>query len=35
MSSMDHFAILPEESGLRIISPSGNDETTMTGWALK
>jgi hypothetical protein len=35
MSSTDHLEILPEASGLRIISPSENDETTVTGWASK
>jgi hypothetical protein len=30
-SSIDHFVIPPEASGLRIISPSGNEETTVTG----
>jgi hypothetical protein len=35
MSYTDHFAILPEASGLRIISSNGNDETTVTGWTSK
>jgi hypothetical protein len=35
MSSMDHLTILPKASGFQIISPNGNDETTVTGWALK
>jgi hypothetical protein len=35
MRSMDHFAILPEASGLRITSPNGDDEATGTGWASK
>jgi hypothetical protein len=35
MSSTDHLAILPTSSELRMISPNGNEETTVTGWALK
>jgi hypothetical protein len=31
----DHLAILPAASGLRMISPNGKEETTVTGWALK
>jgi hypothetical protein len=35
MSSTDHLAILPASSGLRMISPNGNEETTVTWWASK
>jgi hypothetical protein len=35
MSSTDHFAILPTASGLQVIYPNGNEETTVTGWASK
>jgi hypothetical protein len=30
MSSTDHLAILPVASGLRTISPNGNEETTVS-----
>jgi hypothetical protein len=35
MSSTDHLAILPAASRLRMISPNGNEETTVTRWASK
>jgi hypothetical protein len=35
MSSTDHLAILPPASGFQMISPNGNEETTVTGWASK
>jgi hypothetical protein len=34
-NSTDHLAILPAASGLRMISPNGKEETTVTGWASK
>jgi hypothetical protein len=35
MSSTNHLAILPAASGLRTISPNGNEETSVAGWVLK
>jgi hypothetical protein len=35
MSSTDHLAILLASSGLWMINPNGNEETTITGWASK
>jgi hypothetical protein len=35
ISSTDHLAILPAMSGLRMISPNGNEETTVTRGAFK
>jgi hypothetical protein len=35
MSSTYHLAILPAAFGFRMISPNGNEETTVTGWASK
>jgi hypothetical protein len=35
MSSTDHLAIQPAASALHMISPNGEEETTVTGWASK